>query len=331
MEALISVIIPVYNRRNVLEECVKSVREQTWKNLEILLIDDGSTDGSDMLCSLLAEADERIRVLNLPHRGVSAARNAGLDAAAGEYLFFVDSDDVIDPRLLETLCLGIQNHHAGIGASDIFNVSEKRWRLVAETIKSDQHTGALDCFTWEEALNACFSRQTPINQIGGVMMHKALTEGTRFREDLFIGEDFYFIYENVIKGGRVVFLQPKWYYCRLHDRNSSWNYTYEGFWTRFYRRVLVWEQEEKMGRQHNADLQKQEACGLFLYCLKRNSCYSADSIRMRKTLRNYTTQLFPALPLGEKLKCMVALYLPWAYYLLVPFKKILKLQNRSSN
>ena len=92
----ISVIIPVYNAEKYLKRCVDSVREQTYSNLEIILVDDGSPDGCPEMCDGFVAADARIKVIHKENAGVAAARNTGLDAATGEYLTFVDSDDYID-------------------------------------------------------------------------------------------------------------------------------------------------------------------------------------------------------------------------------------------
>lgn len=93
IEALISIIIPVYNVEPYLCQCLDSVIGQTYKNLEILIIDDGSTDGSGKICDEYAERDERIKVFHTENRGLSAARNVGLDKANGKYIVFIDSDD----------------------------------------------------------------------------------------------------------------------------------------------------------------------------------------------------------------------------------------------
>ncbi len=100
---LISVIVPVYNIEKYLERCVASVRNQTYTNLEILLVDDGSTDSSGALCDRLAKEDERIRVFHKENGGSSSARNLGIVQARGEYLGFVDSDDYISPDMYEIL------------------------------------------------------------------------------------------------------------------------------------------------------------------------------------------------------------------------------------
>ena len=101
---LVSVIVPVWNARAYLEETVASVRAQTFGGWELLLSDDGSTDGSGELCDRLQAEDARIRAVHTPHRGVSHVRNAGLAAARGEWAQFLDSDDLLEPRALET-CL----------------------------------------------------------------------------------------------------------------------------------------------------------------------------------------------------------------------------------
>lgn len=109
---MISVIVPVYNVRFCLEECLESILGQSYADLEIILIDDGSTDGSGAVCDAYAARDERIRVIHQPNRGLSAARNAGLEIARGEYISFVDSDDYLLPDALETLLSLCLTHHA---------------------------------------------------------------------------------------------------------------------------------------------------------------------------------------------------------------------------
>lgn len=99
----ISVIIPVYNTLNCLERCVDSVCGQTYENLEIILVDDGSTDGTQALCDTLADTDGRIRVYHKTNGGASSARNFGLQKAVGDYIGFVDSDDYIDEDVYENM------------------------------------------------------------------------------------------------------------------------------------------------------------------------------------------------------------------------------------
>lgn len=106
-DILISVIIPVYNILDCLERCVQSVMNQTYKNLDIILVDDGSTDGTAALCDDLSKKDNRIRVFHKKNGGSSSARNLGIRQAKGDYIGFVDSDDFIDEKMYETLLLAV--------------------------------------------------------------------------------------------------------------------------------------------------------------------------------------------------------------------------------
>lgn len=107
---LISIIVPVYNIMDCLERCVDSCLQQTYQRLEILLVDDGSTDGTGDLCDRLKEKDSRIRVFHKENGGSSSARNLGIREAKGEYLGFVDSDDYIAPTMYEELMNAVLQH-----------------------------------------------------------------------------------------------------------------------------------------------------------------------------------------------------------------------------
>lgn len=107
---LVSVIVPVYNVEKYLKECVDSLLQQTYKNLEIILVDDGSKDQSGVICDEYAEKDKRIKVIHKDNAGLGYARNSGLEIATGGYVTFIDSDDIADPNLVELLMQGIQEH-----------------------------------------------------------------------------------------------------------------------------------------------------------------------------------------------------------------------------
>lgn len=114
-DKLISIVIPVYNVKKYLERCVNDVIKQTYKNIEIILVDDGSTDGSSKLCDQLFKKDERIVVFHKKNGGLSDARNYGVRAANGNFITFIDSDDEVDPNYVETLAKIIDKYHVKIG------------------------------------------------------------------------------------------------------------------------------------------------------------------------------------------------------------------------
>lgn len=119
---MISVIVPVYNTKAYLKRCVDSLLGQTYGDMEIILVDDGSTDGSGELCDSYAAMDGRVRVFHKENGGSSSARNLGLDNARGEYIGFVDSDDYVDPDMYEKLYTGIREYRvraAQIGRNEI--------------------------------------------------------------------------------------------------------------------------------------------------------------------------------------------------------------------
>ena len=135
MEEKISVIIPVYKVEKYLSYCVNSVINQTYTNLEIILVDDGSPDNCPKMCDELAKTDKRIKVLHKQNGGLSSARNAGIDIATGEYISFVDSDDTINPQTLEILHKLIKDDNADISMSswkkvyDISNPNDEKYLM----------------------------------------------------------------------------------------------------------------------------------------------------------------------------------------------------------
>ena len=113
-EMSVSVIIPVYNVKPYLQQCLDSVIWQTYEELEIIIVDDGSTDGSDVICDVYRELDRRVQVIHQANLGLSAARNAGLDVATGDYIMFVDSDDWLELTAIEQLYSAIASSETDI-------------------------------------------------------------------------------------------------------------------------------------------------------------------------------------------------------------------------
>ncbi len=136
---LISVIIPVYNAEKYLRACVSSVTRQTYKNLDIIMVDDGSTDSSGAICDRLAREDSRITVIHRKNTGIAGAQNVGLDAARGDFIAFCDNDDVMTPRALETLYTALARTKADIakGRWDSVGASAVAKRLAELTAKEN--------------------------------------------------------------------------------------------------------------------------------------------------------------------------------------------------
>ena len=120
MSRLVSVIIPVYNVKPYICECLNSVINQTYENLEIIIIDDGSSDGSGKICEKYQKKDNRIQVIHQPNQGLSAARNTGLKAMHGEVVAFLDSDDALMPDMIETLMNAMERSDADVAACSFY-------------------------------------------------------------------------------------------------------------------------------------------------------------------------------------------------------------------
>lgn len=127
MSDLISVIIPVYNVKEYLKKSVESVLKQTYRNLEIILVDDGSTDGSADMCDAYAQRDERVIVIHKENQGAASARNAGLDIAKGKYIGFVDSDDYADKTMFEELYSLLKETAADISCCINKRIYREKW------------------------------------------------------------------------------------------------------------------------------------------------------------------------------------------------------------
>ena len=121
---LISVVVPVYNVERYLGKCLESIVRQTYANIEIVLVDDGSTDSGGQICDLYANKDSRVKVIHKKNGGLSDARNKGIEESKGKYLIFVDSDDVIDETLVEYLYNLVKTEGAEIGVCDFLHCYE---------------------------------------------------------------------------------------------------------------------------------------------------------------------------------------------------------------
>lgn len=205
-EVLLSVIVPVYNIEDCLERCVNSIRSQTERNLEILLVDDGSTDGSGALCDRLAKEDRRIRVFHKENGGSSSARNLGIERARGEWLGFVDSDDWIDPEMYALLL----REAAGRGA-DIAQASR-------DEIDEDGNRRPDVCAP-PEAVTFCpaedFLRELLLHRgdcsFCTKLVRRSLFDGKRFPEGR-LNEDFRLLVEMLSEGAGVCILPQQMYH-----------------------------------------------------------------------------------------------------------------------
>lgn len=145
--ALVSIVVPVYNAERFLARCVGSLLEQSHRELEIILVDDGSTDAGGRMCAALAASDSRIRALRQDNAGPSAARNRGLEAATGKYLMFVDADDFADPEMVAAMIAAVESTGSGLAVCTyVSHLFDGDRQLASSSFRLDEQRLTVDEF-----------------------------------------------------------------------------------------------------------------------------------------------------------------------------------------
>lgn len=222
MDPKVSVIIPVYKVEEYLDECVKSVVLQTYDNIEILLVDDGSPDKCPEMCDRYSLEDSRIKTFHKKNGGLSSARNYGIENATGQYLFFVDSDDYLDHDVIKKLVEDIQEKDADISVAKI---STKEDDVIEPfDTQSDYIRSATPCISGNEYLSLIL-RGAIENAAWNKLYRRNLFDNVRFREGR-NNEDFLMFFELCRIANAVSFIDYYGYYYRqransiVHDLNT---------------------------------------------------------------------------------------------------------------
>lgn len=214
--SLISVIVPVYKVQPYLRKCVNSILNQTYPNLEIILVDDGSPDNCGAICDEYAEKDARIKVIHKENGGLSSARNAGLDIASGEYITFVDSDDWIDPKMYEDMLASAECENSDIVVCGIKYCDENN-NIVCDWQKISQD----QTLSRDELLQNFFPSH--FNNIRSAAWNKIykreIFDNLRFPIGV-IYEDTHILLDILAQASRVTLLK-NYYYNYLATRTGS--------------------------------------------------------------------------------------------------------------
>ena len=214
----ISIIVPLYNKKNYVAAMLESVSSQTFSDYELIIIDDGSTDGSGQIAEEYAEQDKRIRVVHIKNGGVSHARNVGLETATGTYITFIDADDTVAPNYLENLYRCITENNVDLVISGVVKVGDD----------SSQHVSVVPPFhgkkTWEDILPS-FALVQKESGIYGMcvakLFRRSLHKGVFFDEHLKLAEDFDFYIRLFYRIQTVFFFFYALYFYLQNTENSS--------------------------------------------------------------------------------------------------------------
>lgn len=211
--ALVSIIVPIYGTETYLPACLDSICEQSYSNLQIILVDDESPDGCPEICDAYAQKDSRIVVIHQKNKGVSGARNTGMRRATGEYITFVDSDDELYPNAIEVML-----HDACKYNADIASAIPKQ---VGKIEKGVGTYADADCLVLrdEEALILSIDGAYNMNSVWSKLFRRTLIEGMYFEEGQNINEDGFFIFQCCLK--KPVFVRHNITVYRYNARPNS--------------------------------------------------------------------------------------------------------------
>lgn len=210
---LISIIVPVYNVEQYLDECLTSIIGQTYTNLEIILIDDGSTDASGKMCDEYTEKDKRIKVVHKENGGQAGAKNIGLDICMGEYIAFVDSDDYVAPEYIEYMYKLLKKYNVAVSGCKwrfvYFNGNlEAQGKALIENVESQK-----DFYK-----NLLYGRRA-VGQ-WGYLYKRSIFDNLRYREGI-IFEDSDLVYKIFAKCDNTVISNNQLYYYRLRQGSTT--------------------------------------------------------------------------------------------------------------
>ncbi len=311
MNELISVVIPVYNAAPFLDACMESVLGQTYTNTEILLIDDGSTDGSGEMCERYAAKDGRVRVAHKENGGASSARNAGLSLAKGTYLYFLDSDDHIEPELLRLLYENAEQNgsdlvffdawalNADTGEKSERNYSHRERYLPApgaEMMRRKVKNGDFHVGVWQLFYRTAFLRE----------------HGLRFLEGV-VFEDYLFACQVYCLASRVSYV-PEFLYTRVYHAGSVMTRKRNEHY--FYSAVRVWRGVCAFNAENRGDVPQ---AYLVRGAYNALNCYSELSAkekqRQKPLLYEIKREIRRDRAFGDRaLAARCVGYWPWAAY-----------------
>ena len=227
-QPLISVIVPVYNVEQYLPRCLDSIINQTYTNLEILLIDDGATDNSGKICDEYAQKDNRIRVFHKENGGQASARNLALDNATGEYVAFVDSDDYIEKEMYQKLLSAIQENEADLALCNYRRIQiDLKQELVGDCERDNDAMPLTGVFNGKDCLSFLYQGTSGIfTSPCTKLYHKAILNDVRFPVGKKAHEDEYVTHQIFYNATKAVLIPDKLYYyvqrgnSTMHTRND---------------------------------------------------------------------------------------------------------------
>ena len=185
---LISIIVPIYNAEKYLNQCIESILEQTYENIELILVNDGSKDKSLEICNIWSKKDKRVVAINKTNGGVASARNAGLDIAKGQLITFVDNDDIVEKNIYEKMYSDMLTHNADI----VMCNSRSFTSLESRSDKGYQNYEPFEISNKELVHRMLSFEKIFCSSVWSKLYTKEIIGNVRFKEEITLGDDYYF-------------------------------------------------------------------------------------------------------------------------------------------
>lgn len=323
MNDLISIIVPVYNVSDYIEKCVKSILAQTYENIEIILVDDGSKDDSGNKCEQLKQMDKRIKVIHKENGGLSSARNAGIDIAKGKYLTFIDSDDYVNVDFIKVLYNNLINYKSDISAVSVKKVYNQN---------QDTHEFNKSNITITEGIEKyynIYNSKAFVTVVSWNKLYKRkIFENLRYKEGI-LHEDEEIIHKILSKANRIVYDDAKLYY--YFQRNNSIMNKYN-----IKRLQIVQSLENRIDyfKEINEDILVDISKYYYLTVLTINYSFlnktipnyidykSSLKIKIKNLYREIKNSKY--LSLNQKIKLKLCVYFPYLTIMIFNIKKKLR-------
>lgn len=275
MKDLISIIVPIYNVEKYLNKCIESIVKQTYENIEIILIDDGSNDNSGIICDEYAKKDNRIIVVHKENGGVSSARNKGLKIAKGEWISFVDADDWIEQIFCQTLLNKVTQEQADIALCGYNRITDNQ----IEKINANNQEVFLNS---NEYLVKSLNPQTGFGFCHMKLIKKEVLKSISFNERIEVGEDALFNIQLSTYIKKAVFLKQPLYNYRINNQSVVKRYD-ENYANKYLKSMKIIEeyiwQEYNEENEENIEI-KQNYYNFVAYHIMLiivNYCYHPDN------------------------------------------------------
>lgn len=312
-QPLISVIVPVYNGEDYLKDCIKSIENQTYTNVEIMIINDGSVDNTERVCHELQAQNTNIRLFYLGDEGVSAARNLGLKEAQGEYIAFVDADDRILPDMLETLYLLLIESNCDIAGCSFLKWNQvAEWQAITEEWSSESEERFVECYDHQRYLQKqilegntrCWSK----------LYRRSALGNQTFRTNYSIGEDMLFLVDLMPKVNQIVETSYR-AYGYYQNQNGAMRRKFEPY---YMDQIFCWECARNLIQKMNYSLYSQVTARLITAIVLTIGKLAMLSYIERKGNKQYIDICYTKLMIETKDSEAVR-YLSKGYYLKLKF------------